>query len=241
MKKVMRIGTIQPYGRRWVSLYVKAEYDEKGRFSMSGVMGPTESGNCIGSCGQIDMGFAHRNPADDDKRYTEPIPPSKIRFAPGWNAEKWFDLLDVWKKWHLNDMQPGCEHQQDEGWGKEKIVIVSVDVDLWRVRGGVDTGKHSTVGRLIDKAMEAARRGVVYQPDGDAERSWIDGKVVNIKTETKASGWVRESEHPQGVLMKKCPVCGYQYGSAWKKKSVPVEVIDWVKGLPDADRLPAWI
>jgi hypothetical protein len=30
-------------------------------------------------------------------------------------------LVDLWKRWHLNDMRPGCEHQRAAGWDKEPI------------------------------------------------------------------------------------------------------------------------
>lgn len=114
MKKVMRIGMIE-IGMRSASIYISAKY-EKERFSMSGVIGPLKSGNALGGCGQIDMEFAHRNEKDNDKRYNELIEPKDINFAPQWNAEMWLDVLDVWKEWHLNDMQAGCEHQRGLGW-----------------------------------------------------------------------------------------------------------------------------
>lgn len=30
----------------------------------------------------------------------------------------------------------------------------------------------------------------------------------------KALGWLRENEHPDGILCKPCPVCGYKYGTS---------------------------
>ena len=118
MKKIMRIGTIDTGRGRRASVYIKSEYSD-GKFSMSGVIGPLSSGNALGGCGQICMEFAHRNPADDDKRYGKLISPSEIVFATGWDAKTWLDLLDVWKQWHLNDMQAACEHQQERGWTYE--------------------------------------------------------------------------------------------------------------------------
>ena len=115
MYKVMRIGTVKTWGGRNVSVFVAAKIKE-GRLSMTGVVGPTRNGNASGGCGQIDMEFAHRNPEDDDKRYNDPITPDQINFAKGWDADKWFDLLDIWKLWHLNDMHAECEHQRALGW-----------------------------------------------------------------------------------------------------------------------------
>ena len=59
--------------------------------------------------------------------------------------------------------------------------------------------------------------------------------------ETKGSGWVYESEHPEGCLSKACPVCGYKYGTAWKREEVPAEVLAFFEALPAADRTTAWI
>ena len=111
--KVVRIGTI-PQGGVRASVYCRIKFAD-GRLSITGVIGPRSSGNALGGCGQIDMEFAHRNPADNDPRYGEPVKTSDFSFAPGWNAPKWYDLLEVWKQYHLNDMQAGCEHQRAIG------------------------------------------------------------------------------------------------------------------------------
>lgn len=42
-------------------------------------------------------------------------------------------------------------------------------------------------------------------------------------------GWVDASEHPQGLLSKPCPICGYKYGTAWKKKDIPEEIIQEIE------------
>lgn len=42
-------------------------------------------------------------------------------------------------------------------------------------------------------------------------------------TETKALGWLKESEHPDGLLAKACPVCGYKYGTSWVYFPIPAE------------------
>jgi len=117
MEKVMRVGTVKS-GNRWASIFIKAKIDND-RLSISGVIGPLRNGNALGGCGQIDMEFAHRNENDNDPRYDNPIKPSEIRFAKGWDEEKWFALLDVWKNNHLNDMNAECEHQKLLGWKYE--------------------------------------------------------------------------------------------------------------------------
>jgi hypothetical protein len=34
---------------------------------------------------------------------------------------------------------------------------------------------------------------------------------------------------------------GYLYGHGWKREEVPVEVLEFLRGLPDTDREPAWV
>lgn len=116
MDKVMRIGTTKGVGNggRWASIFIHAKIGNN-RLSISGVIGPLPGGNALGGCGQIDMEFAHRNENDNNSISTL-IKPNEIRFAKGWNEEKWFALLDVWKNWHLNDMNAECEHQKLLGW-----------------------------------------------------------------------------------------------------------------------------
>lgn len=32
-------------------------------------------------------------------------------------------LITTWKRWHLNDMRAGCEHQRAEDWGSETLLL----------------------------------------------------------------------------------------------------------------------
>lgn len=48
------------------------------------------------------------------------------------------------------------------------------------------------------------------------------------------------SKHPEGILCKPCPVCGYEYGSKWLKEDVPADVIDWLFHRPKAGKACAW-
>lgn len=73
------------------------------------------------------------------------------------------------------------------------------------------------------------------------EKLLADGWIEEGKKETKTSGWTYELEHPEGELMKPCPVCGYKYGSAWLKEAVPAEVISFLESLPETDKIPAWV
>ena len=125
MAKIIRIGTIKQGGRRasiyckieytprteprnkLVELIVRAMYKNMGRLSITGVVGPLSSGNCLGGCGQI-------NTTLYEARHD-------IRHAPGWNFAKVRKFLQCWERWHLNDMRAGCEHQREAEWSDRRI------------------------------------------------------------------------------------------------------------------------
>jgi hypothetical protein len=80
------------------------------------------------------------------------------------------------------------------------------------------------------------RPGCVHQAKWDMSKmlEMPDGKK-------REAGWVTVDEHPEGLLNKPCPVCGYKYGSAWNKETVPDGVLDWLRGLPDTKIHPVWV
>ena len=98
INKTVRIGTTSTYGGRGMSIYCRIKFNDS-RLSITGVEGPLPSGNCLGSCGQIDTGL---NPADFNT------------YAPGWNVGLLRRFLDVWDNWHLNDMNAGTPAQTAE-------------------------------------------------------------------------------------------------------------------------------
>jgi hypothetical protein len=248
----MRIGIINHniHGRH-ADVFVTAEIKD-GVLSLSGVIGPLKSGNALGGCGQIDMEFEHRNPEDNDYRYTAPTKAEDISFAPGWDKEKWFDLLGIWKAWHMNDMQAGCEHQQAERWGKKRITVI-----FYRLQANVLKKQEDAKKEILDAAIAGEpilipveTRVLLKLPytvalPGEDEyallREAVEDNYVYDRKKTETCGWIREEEHPEGVLGKKCPVCGYGYGTGWKKKALPQSVVDFIAGLPDADKKPAWV
>ena len=258
MEKIVRIGTLKEQGHN-ADLFCKIEIND-GKLSISGVVGPKSNGNAIGGCGQIDMEFWHRDTLQNDRRTTAPTKPSEITFAPGWTADKWLDFLDIWHKWHLNDMKAACKHQTGPDWdtGRELIIY------HYRLRKEIDAAirdaKHRaqaciTSGETFTPTAEETRLANLnheitfefaelpqhlardYEPNGPQ----YSGDHYNKASEKKNAGWVYPSEHPRGLLTKACPVCGYEYGSSWHKVEVPSSVIDFLHGLPDADKKPAWV
>lgn len=106
MKLTINPCSVLINGRK-AQVFCKIEYTD-GKLSISGVEGPRANGNCAGSCGQIDMSYS-QDALDEGMELNE-----------GWTPTKWFKFLKVWKRWHLNDMRAGCEHQRANGWTYEE-------------------------------------------------------------------------------------------------------------------------
>ena len=103
MEKVVNPIAKKTANGRSYRVFVRIKFDD-GRLSITGVEGPLQSGNCLGSCGQI---------ADELERDVS-------QYMPGWDAEKLNKFVQVWRKWHLNDMHAECIHQEERGenWAK---------------------------------------------------------------------------------------------------------------------------
>lgn len=78
-----------PQRRVYVSIEINENRSGRNRLSIHGQAGD-------GSAGQIDM---H-------------IKPSDITPAKGLTNAQITTLWSIWERWHLNDMQAGCEHQR---------------------------------------------------------------------------------------------------------------------------------
>ena len=95
--------TYRPGVARDGAVWVRASWTD-GRLSICGVVGPHRNGDCRGSSGQIVDELADTTP--DDRK---------------WTRETIDQLADIWNRWHLNDMRPGCEHQRADGWTDRPI------------------------------------------------------------------------------------------------------------------------
>lgn len=224
-------------GVKWVRLFVTIEYKD-GRLSITGVEGPLSSGDCRGSCGQTGI-RADITPNDKE----------------GWTTETVDRLRQIWDRWHLNDMRPGCEHQQGPEWDASRPVELqelSWRPEFTKARDAAVAGRLTPIEYETFANREifgqAVRAQVVYRlttaivkprhpdlwgPEGDTLLA--AGYLKLGKTETKTAGWVYPTEHPDGLLCKPCPVCGHRYGTEWKKEEVPGEVVEWLRGLKDTE------
>lgn len=152
------------------------------------------------------------------------------------------EILRLWKTYHLNDMHPECEHQHAEGW--HKIASKKVALYHWKItREAIDEQD-----KARKAALSALRAGETFTPTTD--QTFFAGLSYSLTTwtetppkelakyyepskslfagdtghkEIKARGWLREDEHPDGLLSKACPVCGYKYGTSWIYFPIPAE------------------
>lgn len=220
--------------------FCKIAYED-GRLSITGVIGPKSNGNCYGSCGQCTDEIREGTPAE------------------GWTKEMVNQFCDIWEKWHLNDMRPYCPHQKELGWNKLAVKKVTL------YNYCLTQEAYSKKRAAKDAAVKALERGETFTPTPEqvkyaklpydiktsVEISGEDAENYEPKkplfpgdkraTEIKTLGWLKPDEHPDGILCKPCPVCGYKYGTSWLMEEVPEDVIDWLFALPDTTVKPAWV
>lgn len=161
--------------------------------------------------------------------------------APYMNNNPVFsEILRLWELYHLNDMHPECEHQHAAGW--DKLASKKITLYHWRMtRDAInkqdDAKKNAlsalTAGETFTPTTEQAFfAGLSYSlttwtvdPPVELAKYYEPKKPLYLgdtgHTETKALGWLKESEHPDGLLSKACPVCGYRYGTSWVYFPIP--------------------
>ncbi len=237
MPKIILNPCLCAVGARLYNAYVEVEFSD-GRLSMHGVVGPDLYGNCHGGAGQcVDEIRAGR--------------PNKE-----WTREMLDKLCDYWDKYHLNDMRPYCSHQKELGWDE----LARKEVTLYHYSLNNEASKKQKDAE--NAALEALRNGKTFTPTEEQVKyanlkyfydtyEEISGEMSELYkpykslhggiTEKKTLGWISNDEYSEGLIGKPCPVCGYKYGTSWKKEDVPEDVIAWLFSLPESKVRPAWI
>jgi hypothetical protein len=190
-------------GRKYAEVRIEVEIDAEGELHMVGDIDRSLGGGA-GQC------------------YDE-----ILELVPG--DPKVARMVEVWKRWHLNNMKPGCEHQR-ASWD------MSRELTVYHFR--LTSDSYQQRRKLEKAAVEAARQAKVADFT-DHERALLaaDYSVTSpspeppefyelSETEVKVAGWVYPKDHPEGVLTKPCEVCGYRYGTAWLKEELPVEIVE---------------
>ena len=254
MRKVISPCTCDVwYGRNQTKArraFCKIEFDGK-RLSISGVVGPKSNGDCWGSAGQCVDSIRRGKPVD------------------GWTREMIDKFCDIWDRWHLNDMNPCCEHQRALGW--KELAAEKITLYHYRLKNEAIKIKEAAE----KAAIEALRKGETFTPSVvqqffaclpsfldtycelkedvapyyEPKKSLYTGDKGGSETQFRGHVWYGKEEEStitktlseQGLLCKPCPVCGYEYGTSWLLEEVPQDVIDWLFSLPDTDITPAWV
>lgn len=219
-----------------IPAYAKIEYTD-GKLSIRGVVGPRSNGSCAGSAGQC----------VDEIREGTPV--------GGWTPEMLEKFCDIWYRWHLNDMRPYCQHQKDLGW--DKLAGKKVTLYNYHLRAEVFSEQRHLQNR-INKLIGDTGTATLTKEEKElwnlpiSKKTWepLDDQRYepqkkydwnNGATEESTLGWLSPEEHPDGILEKPCPVCGYKYGTSWLKEDVPEDVLQFLYNLPDTTREPAWV
>lgn len=227
-------------GLRAANAYAEITFDGN-RLSISGVIGPLPSGNCRGSAGQC----------VNEIRAGDPV--------NGWTREMLDKFCDIWEWWHLNDMRPYCEHQRQLGWDK----IAGKKVTLYHYT--LNRAAMEKKRQAEQNALAALREGKTFTPtDEQVKYASIDYDLTTYKTlegemsqdyeprkplytgdrgftEENLLGCLEPNSHPEGILCKPCPVCGYKYGTTWQTEEIPPDILDWLFSLPETKETPAWV
>lgn len=253
-KKVVRLGTQKEYDSRNelvnASIYCKIEYRAKaevGKYelSISGVIGPTSNGNALGGCGQICISSMAEI--------------AKITPAPNWTHKTIKQFMDIWDEWHLNDMNAATPEMKAAGWvelTRKEIYKYSFSMTndnckrrekLERrcIDGAVDDNTAPILSSEEKRLLQSTTFKDVYGYTEPTAPEFMElskdfrSNFKSPKIEKTTLGWVRPSEHPDGLLGKE--LNGKTYGGAWYYEAVPDKVLQWLKDLPDTDIKPAWI
>lgn len=122
----------------------------------------------------------------------------------------------------LSDITPA------DGWTPEAIRQL---FDTWEQWSGNDLTpgcEHQRAEGWSNRPIDPSKPTTAYGKhfEGQRSNSW------NMLT------WATRAEHPGGLLSFPCPTCGYKYGTAWLKREVPSDVVEWLRALPTSDALP---
>ena len=165
-KKIVRLGTVLDMG----SFYCKIEYKDD-RLSITGVMGPTHNGNSRGSAGQAIMAF--REYDSRGEMSIRDIDPSE-----DWETDMIRRFLDIWDRWHLNDMKAGSPAQEEylrqnpvqhheSYYEKAKAALAAAGLEP--DSNGYSYGSSWVCHRVPDKVVEFLRN----LPDTDKQPAWV--------------------------------------------------------------------
>lgn len=139
----------------------------------------------------------------------------------------------LWKLYHLNDMHAECEHQADLGW----LEKADNKVNLYTFK--MTTEAISAQHKLEHVIIDAAKVGKPYYTTPEEQiilnltytrrlhKNTLPADIAKYykltDVELKSLGWLNTKDHPDGLLGRPCPTCGYQYGTKWLYRAIPAK------------------
>jgi len=169
--------------------------------------------------------------------------PTLKSYAPGFDKETVDELLRLCNYWHLNDLRPGCEHQRTlhragvDEWNKDKVLTLIeykwtedyLNKSSLARRGELSQRKYAAYQK---EAKIVKRATLARHPDNeDVALALENGWIKEESREEKVAHWVGFREHPEGLLSRPCPTCGYKYGTQWVLEPLTNEPIQWLNDL----------
>lgn len=220
---------ISPEGKIFITVELRGT--EKGtELSITGVEKPTRAGEASG-CGQM---------ADTIRYYLER---NQLTNRPAfWTEKNLLKMLDIWDRWHLNSMRPDCEHQR-KNWKDFDKEITTYEFN----RTSETNKRRSEIKERILNDIKTT--GGAHANEEERRLLCLpyffklldptppDGYEL-YKEHTATRHWTSYKDHPDGYLGKPCEICGYGYGTAWIFEKLPLNVITWLKTIPETDELP---
>ena len=144
-------------------------------------------------------------------------------------------MLEIWKEYHLNDMHPECEHQRALGWCQ--LANETVDYYRYCLKSEV-LRRQNKLNEYIDEILKTSGTVTMSYEERilkslpyftyDLNDTNVEYYRLDTKDERRR-GSLSYKKDPRGILLKPCPVCGYEYGSAWLYMPIPEDVIKEIK------------
>lgn len=240
-EKIVNIGSQPEYYRNItdypVQVFCKIKLKDK-KLSISGVAGPLKNGDATGSCGQI----------YDSLNITN--------FSTGWNKTKLKKFIEIWKRWHLNNMTAATAEMKKAGWDALALkeifkycYIQTNEVSRRRKELQGMATEYALKGEALilsddDKRLLLSNTSIniyAYELPATPEfmEPWLDYQSKAHKIERKTLGWVNVEEHADGLLGRE--LNGKKYGHSWYFEEVPADIVKWLQSLPETETKPNWV
>lgn len=169
--------------------------------------------------------------------------------------------------WNLNDMHPGCEHQESLGWGNGFTVAVTNSSWTPAQQKYYEMREERRVNKAASKLVSEWRALRSHAPAQEAKKLMV-GKgsgTLSLHDLECFYGVMRSAGHTDALLQvarkhvldagtvekflgevyvdslgAPCPECGYAYGTAWLKREIPREVLREIRELSKLKSDPPW-